>query len=214
MGQWEEWSPWSNDDIDDAIIEELRMIAAIKKARKGQVLYWDGLDNSLYLLLKGSVEVSLVSAQGRKVILAIHHPYAFIDDALADNTDNYAVAILCLEHCEFAVFDQETMTNAAKANPKIYDCMLRSAINTIQMLTHHLANQTFNSVEDRIFNLFCNLASKYGREVEEGTLIEKRMTHQGIADMVGSTRVRVTQSLKEMRASKRLLSRGGHYIIP
>jgi CRP-like cAMP-binding protein len=41
------------------------------------------------------------------------------------------------------------------------------------------------------------LAKKFGREVEKGQLIDMRLTHQEIADILGTTRVTVTRTLNE-----------------
>lgn len=53
------------------------------------------------------------------------------------------------------------------------------------------------SVETSLLRLLTWLANKFGQEVEQGQLIDLRLTHQEIAEILGTTRVTVTRLLKE-----------------
>ncbi|MDR1082934.1 MAG: Crp/Fnr family transcriptional regulator [Coriobacteriales bacterium] len=208
----EEWTPFSDDSISDEVVEKLLSIATIKKYRADEVLFIERNAYNLYLLLRGSVEISLVHKNGRKRILAFHTARTFIDDAMISD-ENTALMIRCLTAVELAVMEQVALSALAQNNPIIYDCILRSVLYKLQGLTQHLANQTFNEVEDRIISLLVSLARKQGRETATGTVIEQSLTHEQIAELVGSTRVRVTQSLKSLQAQGRLGKTGKHYIL-
>ncbi len=52
-------------------------------------------------------------------------------------------------------------------------------------------------VEEMMLKLFAWLAKKFGHKVKEGHLIDVRLTHQDIADLLGTTRVTVTRLLKQ-----------------
>ncbi|MBV8882734.1 MAG: Crp/Fnr family transcriptional regulator [Chroococcidiopsidaceae cyanobacterium CP_BM_RX_35] len=49
--------------------------------------------------------------------------------------------------------------------------------------------------EVSLLRLFAWLANRFGQEVEQGKLIDLRLTHQEIADLIGLTRVTVTKLL-------------------
>ncbi len=55
--------------------------------------------------------------------------------------------------------------------------------------------RSYKTVETMLMKLLSWLAKKFGREVETGQLIDLRLTHQDIADMLNSTRVTVTRVL-------------------
>ncbi|WP_187329235.1 helix-turn-helix domain-containing protein [Halomicronema hongdechloris] len=42
------------------------------------------------------------------------------------------------------------------------------------------------------------LAQRFGRPIRQGQLIQLRLTHQNIADTIGTTRVTVTRLLQEL----------------
>jgi CRP-like cAMP-binding protein len=54
------------------------------------------------------------------------------------------------------------------------------------------------SVVDRLFYLLLWLSDQFGKPVMQGTLLDLRLTHQDLADTIGSTRVSVTRLLSQM----------------
>ncbi|MCM1565678.1 MAG: Crp/Fnr family transcriptional regulator [Dehalobacter sp.] len=212
MGQWEEWSPWTGNMIADEMVQKLLTLSKAAKYAKGDIIYGEGLDNKLSLLLSGTVEISITSAGGRKRTIAIREARAFIDDVLVDGI-YYALTITCLTPVEIAIFEHDVLAKAGYEDPSILDCMLRSLILKLQGLSFYLAGQTFEEVEDRVYFLLVNLAKKYGMKTGNGYLIGKPLTHQFIADIVGSTRVRVTQILKNLISEGLLDKIDGKFIV-
>ena len=41
------------------------------------------------------------------------------------------------------------------------------------------------------------MAGKFGREIRQGKLIDFKLTHQELADVVGTTRITVTKTLNQ-----------------
>ncbi|NLI92922.1 MAG: Crp/Fnr family transcriptional regulator [Peptococcaceae bacterium] len=85
-------------------------------------------------------------------------------------------------------------------------CKLRTVGN-------QLTNQIFDNVEDRIENLLFELAKLYGKSHSESLTIEVPITHQVIADIVGTSRVRVSQSIAKMTREGKLSMNGKKFII-
>ena len=54
----------------------------------------------------------------------------------------------------------------------------------------------------RLTKLLVWLAQKFGTQVLQGVLINLRLTHQELADMIGSTRVTVTRLLNQLDKEK------------
>jgi CRP-like cAMP-binding protein len=53
------------------------------------------------------------------------------------------------------------------------------------------------AVDASLLRLLSWLAKKFGHQVEKGQLIDLRLTHQEIAETIGTTRVTVTRLLNE-----------------
>lgn len=54
------------------------------------------------------------------------------------------------------------------------------------------------SAESSLLRLFGWLAKRFGQEVEQGRLIDLRLTHQDLAELIGATRVTVTRLLNDL----------------
>jgi CRP/FNR family transcriptional regulator len=76
-----------------------------------------------------------------------------------------------------------------------------------QVLIEDLMN---NSVNLRLYRTLLELAREFGRQLNgpNSVLIDMQLTHQRLADMIGSNRVTVTRKLLELQKSKVLAARG------
>ncbi len=75
----------------------------------------------------------------------------------------------------------------------------------------HIIRQ--DKVSDRLMQLLGWLARKFGRPVELGQLIDLRLTHQDLADTIGTSRVTVTRSINQFEAEGLLHRPRPSYII-
>lgn len=65
----------------------------------------------------------------------------------------------------------------------------------------------------RLEQLLFWLALKFGREVSSGRLIDLRLTHQAIAEAIGTTRVTVTRLLNQFEREGAISRHQRHYIV-
>jgi len=72
-----------------------------------------------------------------------------------------------------------------------------SLISHIQQFQEFLEILHCRSVDASLLRLLNWLANKFGHAVERGQLINLRLTHQEIAEIIGTTRVTVTRVLNE-----------------
>ncbi len=68
-------------------------------------------------------------------------------------------------------------------------------------------------VTDRLLQLLQWLASHFGKPVTQGTLLDLRLTHQDLADTIGSTRVSVTRLLQQLEREGRIRRSQRHFIL-
>jgi CRP-like cAMP-binding protein len=55
--------------------------------------------------------------------------------------------------------------------------------------------RSYKKVDTMLIKLLAWLSKKFGSEVEKGRLIDMRLTHEDLAEMLGSTRVTITRVL-------------------
>lgn len=67
--------------------------------------------------------------------------------------------------------------------------------------------------ESSVLQLFTWLAKRFGQEVEQGKLIDLRLTHQDIADLAGLTRVTVTRLIGELEKQGYIHRQARQFIV-
>jgi len=60
-----------------------------------------------------------------------------------------------------------------------------------------LVIRSYRRTDEMLLRLLDWLAQKFGREADQGRLIDLRLTHQDLAELLGSTRVTVTRMLSQ-----------------
>ncbi|MEL6263474.1 MAG: Crp/Fnr family transcriptional regulator [Cyanobacteria bacterium J06626_6] len=78
------------------------------------------------------------------------------------------------------------------------------ALAQIQQSNDLLRIAHCRQAEKRLLSFLCWLAQRFGESVAEGHQIQPRLTHQEIADSIGSTRVTVTRLLKELARTHKI----------
>ncbi|GAP94170.1 Crp/Fnr family transcriptional regulator [Leptolyngbya sp. NIES-2104] len=67
----------------------------------------------------------------------------------------------------------------------------------VQQAEEFMLIRSHRRVEEMLLKLLTWLGKKFGRKVSKGHLIELRLTHQDIAELLGTTRVTITRVLKQ-----------------
>ncbi len=83
-------------------------------------------------------------------------------------------------------------------------------VKTLQTLTWILRQA---SVAERLWSLLLWLFEKFGYTIQEGCLIDIRLTHQDLAELADTSRVTVTRLLKQFEAQRLLCRRNKHYVL-
>ena len=65
----------------------------------------------------------------------------------------------------------------------------------------------------RLLKFLIWLASKFGSATETGTLINLRLTHMEISDVIGTTRVSVTRMMQKLEQDGQILRPRRHYVV-
>lgn len=109
----------------------------------------------------------------------------------------------------------------SKINPYQIECLTSvEAITIPQHLWHHYTNDLLAHIQYseellsivhrkpvalRLYQFLVWLSEKFGRDLEQGKLIELYITHQEIAEVLNTTRVTVTRLLQQFEAEGVLL---------
>ncbi len=83
----------------------------------------------------------------------------------------------------------------------------------IQQAEELLSIVRLERIHCRLQQVLVWLARKFGREVKSGQLIDLRLTHQAIAELIGTTRVTVTRLLNQFEREGVISRPKRHFIV-
>jgi CRP-like cAMP-binding protein len=100
-------------------------------------------------------------------------------------------------------------------SPELARGLLRQLTRRLRQTEAVLAMVGYRRVEDRLRHLLILLKQEIGSPIEEGTRLNVRLTHQQLANAIGTTRVTVTRLISQLREEEWLmLDRHRHFILP
>lgn len=91
--------------------------------------------------------------------------------------------------------------------------LLEAMVGHIQQAEELLNIVRQERMHYRLQQLLVWLAQKFGRRVSSGQLIELRLTHQSLAEAIGTTRVTVTRLLNQFEREGTISRPRRHYIV-
>ncbi len=93
----------------------------------------------------------------------------------------------------------------ARRLPSMYQCPRSELLLYLRRTEQLLQIRQIRSVKGRLGCLLNYLADQFGQKGDRGTLLHIRLTHQDIADVIGSSRVTVTRLMGDLHRQGKLL---------
>jgi len=155
----------------------------------------------VYFLVKGAVKLSRVYEAGEEITVALlkeNSVFGVLSLITGNRSDRFyhAVAFTPVELLSVPI---EQMEKALKERPELSMIMLQglsSRILQTEMMIETLAHRDMGS---RLVSFLLILCRDFGVPTKEGITIDLKLSHQAIAEAIGSTRVTVTRLLGDLR---------------
>jgi CRP-like cAMP-binding protein len=146
----------------------------------------------VWQVYSGMVQLSMFNPSEKEVLLGWAQPSTFFGRWLA-STDTYQAKSLSDTYLRWY------SPKEIEASSSLMRTMLSQTISRIRQTETLLAIATIRRVEDRLLHLFLLLKEEMGEPVEGGTRLKVRLTHQNIANAIGTTRVTVTRLIGDFQ---------------
>jgi len=181
--------------LDDHALEKLRSAAVMRKYPKNTILFSKGdLSDSMYVVVQGKVKAVIFNEDGREMLLSIYKPGEYFGEMAMLDGQPRSASMVTKTPCQFLIIPRQDFKSALFGNPEMASRLLNRILGKLREATDRIEGLTFLNVYGRIVNLFLQMA-----QVQDGELmLAERLTHQEIANMVGSSREMVSRIMKEL----------------
>jgi CRP-like cAMP-binding protein len=151
---------------------------------------------SFYVLARGRVKFTQISAEGHEVILRVLAPgEPFGGIAAFTDAGTYPVTARALEASEAYAWDGARMTALMHRFPRIAINAARIIAERVHDLQKQHRELMTERVERRIARALLRLVQHSGRRVEGGVEIDFPLSRQDLAQMTGTTLFTVSRTL-------------------
>ena len=170
----------------------------VMEYRRGESIYSQGepADTVMYIQ-KGGVKFSVVNGTGKEAVVAMFGPGDFFGEGcLAGQTLRVSTAVAVTD-CTLARIEKSRMARMLHEQHEISELFVTHLLSRNIRYEEDLVDQLFNSSEKRLARILLLLAH-FGKEGRSESVLP-RVNQENLAQMVGTTRSRVSHFMNKFR---------------
>jgi CRP/FNR family cyclic AMP-dependent transcriptional regulator len=188
--------------LSAAAQREVQQVAVRQRARRLEVLYSPGDGNdATYLLRRGRVKISRLSPDGREITLCLCEPGELFGEEVAVAHAPRCCQAQALEESSLVVLAAPLIQRLMRQEASFAVAVARECALRRRLAEDQIENLAFRDVGSRLALLLLSLADRQGEGVSDGrTLLNTRLTHQELANCVGTTRETLTLTIDRFKA--------------
>ena len=181
--------------LDDKALGNLEK-AAIKRAYpKNTILISKGdKSDQLFVVLKGKLKVAITDASGKEIIMSFLGAGDYFGEMAMIDGESRSATIMTTQASEVLTISRDDFHRTLLSSPDLMFELLKVLARKVRIATDKLESLAFEDVYGRLVKLLIQLA----RPHDGVWIVEESLTHQEIANMIGSSREMVTRILKAL----------------
>jgi CRP-like cAMP-binding protein len=178
---------------------------------KDEIIFSQGdSPDAIYFVESGRVKISVVSSGGKEGVLALLGPHAFFGEgALVGQMARLNSATIVEPAVLFQV-EKRAMLRALRDQPELSQKFMSVLLSRSLDLEDDLCSQLFNDSEKRLARVLIKISTMDDLNPSEDRI--STLSHETLAEMVGTTRSRVTHFMNKFRKLE-LIEYKGHLTV-
>jgi CRP/FNR family transcriptional regulator, cyclic AMP receptor protein len=200
------------DDGNDSSASGRRRSTATSSVTflRGQEIFSAGQGQGfVYIVRSGCVRLYKVLPDGRSINIGLLGPNTvFLQEDTGDGIASGAVAEALVDST-LSIVETNELGSIIAESPDLAAAIVTGMSRRMTELQTLVEQLLVRDTSVRLATTLIALASRFGRPTADGTVaISLSLTHQGLANMIGSNRVTVTRKLLELQESGSVKSLG------
>ncbi|MBZ5554544.1 MAG: Crp/Fnr family transcriptional regulator [Acidobacteriia bacterium] len=153
--------------------------------------------DSIFYLRRGKVKLTVTSQEGKEAIVAILGAGEFFGEGCLAGQPLRVSTVIAMTDCTFARIEKARMARMLHKQHDISELFVTHLLSRNIRYEEDLVDQLFNSSEKRLARILLLLAH-FGKEGRSETVVP-RINQENLAQMVGTTRSRVSHFMNKFR---------------
>jgi CRP/FNR family transcriptional regulator, cyclic AMP receptor protein len=165
---------------------------------KDQVVYSQGeAADAVFYIQKGKVKVSVVSEQGKEAVVAILGSRDFFGEGCLAGQSWRMATVTTMTDAVVVRLEKSAVLRVIQQEPAFSEVLISHLLSRNIRIEADLVDQLFNSSEKRLARMLLLLAN-FGQADEPQPMIAK-ISQETLAEMIGTTRSRVSYFMNKFR---------------
>ena len=187
------------DPYVGTMLENIIEGKAILKFRKGMKVFSQGAEaDSIYFIQSGRVKVTIATVKGKEAVLAMLGPREFFGEGCLVGQPVRISTATTTESSTVFEIQKRAMLQALYAQPELSEKFVASLLVRNIDLEENICDQLFNHNESRLARVLLKL-SRYGQQDFLPDAKLSQLSHETLADLVGTPPSRILHFLNKFR---------------
>lgn len=197
--------------VAESDLEQIASHLISRRYPRNTTIVEEGLPGDfMYIIREGRVKVTKLSEDGREKILELLDAGSFVGEMALLERAPRSASVKTLSATRVLALSRADFLGLLRKSPDLAMAVVQELSRRLRLVNEQASSLSFQRVEDRTKGLLERLAES---PHPEGGRVTPPLTHQQMADMIGTSRETVTRVLKELKQSGWLRQEGKRYRV-
>jgi CRP-like cAMP-binding protein len=188
---------------------KVRKAGRIVAHAPGTTVFLQGTRHAgIFLIESGRVRTYFTGPSGREITLAYWTPGHFVGGPELFGEGVHVWSGIAVGETRTLFLDGASLRRLMHEMPTLAVCLVEGLVQKGRCYSELLQLLATQSVEERLWQLLQNMAALYGRRDGDLRVVERHISHEELANMVGATRQWVTMTLGRLQKQGLVAMRG------
>jgi CRP-like cAMP-binding protein len=184
---------------------------SIERFGRGKTVFAQGDPaDAVFYIQKGKAKVTVVSEQGKEAVVAILGTNEFFGEGCLAGQAQRIATVKTMTDCVIMRLEKAAVVEVIHREPAFSEMFIAHLLGRTIRVEADLVDQLFNSSEKRLARLLLLLAN-FGKEGRPEPIIAK-ISQETLAEMIGTTRSRVSFFMNKFRKLGLIDYNGGIHV--
>jgi CRP/FNR family cyclic AMP-dependent transcriptional regulator len=170
----------------------------ISKYRKDQIVFSQGaVAEAVFYIQSGKIKLTVVSERGKEAVVGVLGPGHFCGEGCLNGHPLRVTTATAIEQSLVTRIPKAEMIATLHDQPEFSELFVADLLSRNSRIEEDLIDQLFNSSEKRLARALLLLAN-FGKEATAEPIIGK-ISQETLAEMIGTTRSRVSHFMNKFR---------------
>ncbi len=186
----------------------------VRELQRRQIVYLPGDPGEhVFFIQGGRIKCSKVSRDGKELTLTYVAAGEFFGELCVLEGQPREEMAEAMKNSIITVLPRESIRELLMTNSKIAFRFIKVVGDRRRLMETKIEHLVFRDVHAKLAALLLELGVEHGKETEDGLQIDQKITHQEMANLIGSTRETISLTLSAFKKKELILLQGRTVVL-